>query len=148
MVASESIDADLGGLPTWYTPPESFEGAGRIDSLATGFPFRALTCQARYIFAPNRANFQLHSLRGGIQLSKTSDRFGIVPLTPIWSGLLLNIAIWSITAWLLLTLTSTLRTRLRTRRAGKCPQCRYDLRGLPPSAPCPECGKTIRSSHP
>jgi hypothetical protein len=31
--------------------------------------------------------------------------------------------------------------RRRAARAGTCPRCRYDLSGLPPGAPCPECGR-------
>mgnify|MGYP000989602022 CR=1 FL=1 len=34
---------------------------------------------------------------------------------------------------------ATLLKRRRSLR-GLCPTCRYDLRGLPPGTPCPECG--------
>jgi simple sugar transport system permease protein len=42
-------------------------------------------------------------------------------------------------------LTATLRPR--GLRAGHCPECGYDIRGLPPagSAKCPECGASIAS---
>lgn len=136
--------------PVWYRPPmQASRNTAKVVSEATGFPFRSFHCEAHYISQPAKAGggYTLESLRGGIQLSKTSDRFGIVPLSPIWSGLLLNILIWSAAAWLLLTLTSALRTKLRARRAGKCPHCRYDLRGLPTGAPCPECGCTNPSKN-
>jgi hypothetical protein len=35
--------------------------------------------------------------------------------------------------------TVHIRRRLR-KRAGKCPMCAYDLKGLPEAAACPECG--------
>lgn len=34
-----------------------------------------------------------------------------------------------------------------TPRAGQCPRCRYDCRGLPAGAPCPECGHAPRHAH-
>ena len=49
--------------------------------------------------------------------------------------------------WILLLLTTPLCLALwwpdlrRRIPPGHCPNCRYDLRGLPPNSPCPECGK-------
>lgn len=48
---------------------------------------------------------------------------------------------------LLFATTSSIAWRLdrRDRRRGhRCPFCGYDLAGLAPSSPCPECGKTAR----
>jgi hypothetical protein len=48
--------------------------------------------------------------------------------------LLLPVATITAAAWSL-----DLLARRHTRR-GHCPTCHYDRRGLPPTAPCPECG--------
>lgn len=53
---------------------------------------------------------------------------------PLWQPLLVLLPIVAL-AWHLDL------TALRRARAGHCPKCNYDLSGLPPGTPCPECGK-------
>lgn len=61
---------------------------------------------------------------------------GIIPL-----GFAANTTIYA-TAWFGLLSIAALLRRSIARRKNICPNCRYDLRGLATSAPCPECGGT------
>src|SRR5262249_20025072 len=58
-------------------------------------------------------------------------------LVPIWM-LALPSLLTSATAWRLDTLAR------RRARVGLCPKCGYNLAGLPPTSPCPECGQASR----
>lgn len=65
----------------------------------------------------------------------------LLPLLPLWPGLLANTAIYG-GAWaVLIGGPILLRRWLRARRGG-CPQCGYSREGLKVNAPCPECGRT------
>lgn len=59
-----------------------------------------------------------------------------LPVSPIWSGLLVDSAAYGAVGWLVVFGPGALR-RLSRRRRGACAGCGYDLRGL---TPCPECG--------
>jgi hypothetical protein len=65
-------------------------------------------------------------------------RIGL-PLFPLWPGFALNTIFYAALAWILWQIPLALR-RHRRRRAGRCTRCNYDLKGLPPGSPCPECG--------
>lgn len=62
-----------------------------------------------------------------------------------WPGVwIVVISLWFLAAVFLLSGTAlafSARRSIRRARIGLCPTCRYDLRGLPAPAPCPECGK-------
>ena len=54
---------------------------------------------------------------------------------------------FSIPFWLLIGAFSGLALLLRRqprRERGLCPKCDYDLAGLPPGTPCPECGRETK----
>lgn len=73
------------------------------------------------------------------------DRGLHLPIYPIWTGLLANLAVLSAAWWLLLFAPFALRRTWRSRR-GRCAKCGYDLRATPSGQPCPECGHLTR--HP
>ncbi len=62
----------------------------------------------------------------------------ILPLRPLWPGLVVNSAFYGLLLWLLSLVPSIIRRGLRRRR-GRCVKCGYDLRGNPAGG-CPECG--------
>jgi hypothetical protein len=67
----------------------------------------------------------------------------VLPLLPLWSGLVVDAAFYG-AAWSLLFLAYRTLHRALSRQRGVCASCRYDLAGLPISAGgvrvCPECG--------
>jgi hypothetical protein len=134
--------------PPWTYLPESWDGIDKADSLAAGFPFRAFTGHSTFVMAPDRGHFDLAALSGAIEPSPTSDRWGIIPLRPLWSGLIADIAIWTAVCALAAAAISHIRRWLRARRAGRCANCGYDLTATPPDRPCPECGTPAASTRP
>ncbi len=121
---------------------ESRPAAGDFVNLqAWGFPCRALA--GGFVNGPTRQiNWYGEFTRFGRQFS--------VPLRPIWSGILINTAFYAVLilvlAWLARALGRRITRQLGARRAGLCPHCCYDRRGLATDAPCPECGKAANSA--
>lgn len=72
-------------------------------------------------------------VRGG------APRLRVLGVEPFWPGLLINIALYAATLWLLLQFPSVLRRSLRIRRR-LCPACAYPVGASPV---CTECGKAI-----
>lgn len=110
----------------WPLPALRAQVVGTLDPSA-GTP---LTCSDGIILAPSQAQREsLATVRA-------------LPLAPIWGGLLADSGLFAGSWWLALTALGrgvSLGTRLLAARAGRCPQCRYDLKGaLAPG--CPECG--------
>jgi hypothetical protein len=134
-------------LPSWFTPPASFATHKREDTLATGFPWRAALCRAEMALDPARGGYRTLAVRGGIETSSKSGGFGLIPLTPLWPGLIADLAAWSLAWGMILTASSRARRWLGTRHPERCRNCRYDLSGIDPSRPCPECGATPRPAH-
>ncbi len=140
------------------------QGSGlEFSVLFTGWPRRCLTGENAYSVNDHAAyrTSLATILKGSPQLGslitrrldEPADRFnlepcynGIVfmgvllPLRPLWSGLLANTAIYG-GAWaVLIGGPILLRRWLRARRGG-CPQCGYSREGLKKGTPCPECGR-------
>ncbi len=73
----------------------------------------------------------------------TSRAAALIPLTPRWPALLLDLAIFT-TLWLsLLVIPQELR-RAHRRARGRCLRCGYQLNQLPT---CPECGAPSPAPH-
>ena len=83
------------------------------------------------------SQFLVTPQRGSLRHQFRLD-FGWTALHPgFWLHIPLLAPILLATAGVTLLWRWDLRSR---RRAGHCPSCNYDHRGLAPNAPCPECG--------
>jgi hypothetical protein len=65
---------------------------------------------------------------------------GWLPTAPRLIGFPVNTAFYAGLSFGLTHAYLAVRRRSR-RRKGECIGCRYDLDGLPPDSPCPECGR-------
>ena len=74
---------------------------------------------------------------GGVLIDLDGSREIPLPYTPIWTGLLGNVAVFTAGAWLTFFTVAAARGAL-AKRHGRCPHCRYDLTGI--TGVCPECG--------
>ncbi len=77
---------------------------------------------------------------GGIPVQCRGSELTL-PRTPIRPGFLLDTLFYAAVAWSLWQIPLILLSRRRAA-ANHCPRCHYDLRGLAPADPCPECGAT------
>lgn len=116
-----------------------------------GWPVRSLWC-ARDVMYNDRGAIQtawkhLITIRGKPSYSNNpfiqspfNRRPLAVPTGTLAHGFAINTAFYAGTWWVLLVGISRVRAWNRRRR-GLCVKCTYDLRGIEPHAPCPECGK-------
>lgn len=111
-----------------------------VDTAATGWPFRAFASEAWFRWNPapgvpgevRRFNIVLkHVARGRVML----------PLRPLWRGILLDTALFA-AGWASLLFGVTAARSLTRHLRGRCTGCGYDLRGKPDQG-CPECGRGL-----
>jgi hypothetical protein len=106
---------------------------------ARGWPRRAFWCE----MTMPAGSLCVSGVAGAIALLYPAGgdvlTFRALPYRPIWSGIVIDSALFG-AAWSVLLLFRPTRARLRTRR-GHCPRCNYSLAASGGAAAgCPECG--------
>jgi hypothetical protein len=121
----------LLGLRPW---PESMETSCIV---AAGWPKPALYSWFENHRYPESGRFDI---KGGLSVARWSERFDtrVIPLTPIWSGLAINTAVYA-SIWTALLYGPRAARRVGRGRRGLCTSCGYDLLGESEHG-CPECG--------
>ncbi len=149
-------------VPTWATDSirpsmcsEDFSDIFESISIsvdARGWPCRALCSVVTRKVGPAGPTT---SVERGISVGSPKNSalvanrgYGVVlPYGPIWSGLVVNMFVFGVPAWFLLSAVPLARRSLRVRR-NHCPKCNYNLHGLIPDTTCPECGRTPARHRP
>ena len=129
----------------WGELPEGPDGSSGCED-ARGWPALCLWCR---LYAAGAA-VPIEWVHGGIQASPATTAAAsavVLPLQPIWSGLLINIVVYAL-AWGVLLFALGWVRRARRRANGRCTGCGYDRAGLAPHAACPECGVTSPATPP
>jgi hypothetical protein len=141
-----AVDATLTRdiLPRWadhkLRPPTPCE------LVASGWPCRALQGELRWTEIRNlrgrASQFKYHAHNGILIERRTNQRPRIVPLRPIWLGLLLNTLVFALSAYALVFCVRGIhRVVIRSVLPGHCTICGYPV-GT--SDRCSECGARVR----
>lgn len=128
-------------------PSGSNSDARHIE--ASGWPLPALSAEPRWS-TPGQL-----TIRSGISLGseRPVNRFfvfqrsqRVLPLMPVWHGLVLDTTLWSVAWFALLFMPGSVRRAWRRRR-GVCEWCAYSRSGIAAEAKCPECGEAVGRTH-
>ena len=111
-------------------------------TILAGWPLRAAIGHHDFLLGFHAAP----STEGTLILPSVAGRRPVIPLRPLWPGLLANWALLGLGSLGLLAAATPARGRWRRRR-GRCPACNYEVGGL---ERCPECGRAaagVSSDH-
>ncbi len=151
----EAIVPDLGAskLFPWSSKGAGWPEYGGRCIEARGWPFLALCCTVVPIDNTSGASAIPigASIEGGVEIAAIRMPRGLsgfdgpaaLPYRPIWRGVVKDTVILGAAWWLAGWACRITRSRC-LRRAGRCPDCAYDLRDTAVDAPCPECGTPPR----
>lgn len=133
---------DRASIPAWAGMPSMEQTTLRqVDTGASGWPFRAFASESWQFKEPDELGGKWREeLRGNVVLFSSSLRRTILPLRPIWLGLLGNIGVFTLAGLCVAWVWRSWRASRRARR-GLCPACAYNLEGILEGAACPECGQ-------
>jgi hypothetical protein len=154
----QEVDArELVPSWAWWELTERYDSNSRPTAslrwlAAFGWPFSALWYEYNMHLSSG------YSVAGGWMIEVPWKRWSgrdyyvnqlpvILTYRPIWSGLFLNTAFHT-SLWAIFLFAPGITRRALRRSRGLCPRCAYDLRSLPPSSPCPECGPERSSGSP
>ncbi len=110
---------------------------------ADGWPLLALSSEGRW---QSYDALGMSPVIGGVRVGPRNvvpnDGVRILPLQPIWSGLIINTVLYVSLWFTLFSLRDIWGTRSRLRRRrGQCAHCGYQL--LPDQTRCSECGERV-----
>jgi len=104
---------------------------------ADGWPIPALRAEARWSSYADTGVSKVVGVLVGSRHVMPTDGVRMLPLQPIWSGLVIDTVLYA-SLWFALFSMGDIRTILRRRR-GLCGHCGYRL--LPEQSRCSECGQ-------
>lgn len=133
-------DTNWSATPAWKR-----NALRRICAGNNGYYFESgWPCSAMWMRWTWNEVTQMPVGHGGLiwESASLTPRAGFVPLTPLWSGLLIDTTFYS-GLWAALLLVPAPLRRYWFLRKGWCTGCGYDLTGCRDSV-CPECGRPHR----
>ncbi len=132
--------------PRWprWVPPITSDPDHRLvtwGARAAGWPMLCLRSisHASSSDAALRWSWLIPIRPAGAYTNIRDPAMGSIPLLPEPVGFTVNTAAFG-SIWFLIFMIPTMARRSIRRRRGLCPRCAYDLKGLAPGSPCPECG--------
>jgi hypothetical protein len=155
--ASDSPSDGVAALPAWgrrlFARVPSESETQTIIAIASGWPMRSFV--ARFDVTIEQIDFNrppvylVGQVHGGMVLhngkapssgtKRLWDSMTVLPLYPVWSGLVINTLCLASVLWLLFGAPFALRRALRMKN-GQCPRCAYPVAE---SEVCTECGCPI-----